>query len=163
MLVPRRRWGSVLWVASTLNETVSHPSWYSKAPRKIAGLHNESSKSDEVLPTNGPTDPDWWKNRSGLLANCRKRNRVKLEVGGQRVISGLVTKYLKVMIDTKLNFKEFLEYAHQKAPGSIAILSKILSSKITKTANSIGLAGTGLTNRMKTNWKTKLLREKDWI
>lgn len=51
-----------------------------------------------------------------LITNAKKKkNIVKVEVGGHMVDSKRTIKYLGVMIDAKLNFMKHLKFACQKA------------------------------------------------
>lgn len=50
-----------------------------------------------------------------LITNQRKRNTVKVEVDGHTVIFRLAIKYLRVMVDAKLKYREHLQYGYQNA------------------------------------------------
>lgn len=49
---------------------------------------------------------------------------MKLEVSVYTFVSRAAIKYLRVIIDAKLNFIEHLEYACQKAGSGIKVLAK---------------------------------------
>lgn len=57
------------------------------------------------------------------MTNFRKKNMVKVEVGGRTVVP---FKYLGVTIDTKLSWH--LEYACKKAAGATTTLTRMLSN-----------------------------------
>ena len=66
------------------------------------------------------------KTEAVLITKRRKNNTVKVEVGGHTVVSKPAIKYLGVIIDTKLSFREHLEYACQKAASATTALAKML-------------------------------------
>ncbi|KAH8245666.1 hypothetical protein KR026_001657, partial [Drosophila bipectinata] len=49
-----------------------------------------------------------------------------VHVGGVAVTSGRALKYLGVWLDTRLSFREHLEYAHRRASETTRALSRML-------------------------------------
>ncbi|KAH8247932.1 hypothetical protein KR032_004023, partial [Drosophila birchii] len=58
-----------------------------------------------------------------VLISSRKASE---RVGGTTIRSQRAIKYLGVFIDTRLSFKEHLEYPHKKASGTAGALSRML-------------------------------------
>ncbi|KAH8349293.1 hypothetical protein KR059_002953, partial [Drosophila kikkawai] len=68
------------------------------------------------------------KTEAVLISSRKAVETASVLVGGTRIRSQRAIKYLGVIIDTRLSFKEHLEYVHQKASGTAGALSRMLTN-----------------------------------
>lgn len=66
------------------------------------------------------------KTEAVLVSKKRKREFLKIQVGESEIRSKESIKYLGVMIDHRLNFKEHMEYTAKKAAGVANALSALM-------------------------------------
>jgi len=66
------------------------------------------------------------KTEAVLISSRKLVETVRLTVGGVDIVSQRALKYLGVMIDSRLSYKEHLEYANKKAAASARSLARIL-------------------------------------
>lgn len=65
-----------------------------------------------------------YKTEAVLITNRRKDNAVKTWVGNHEVVSKSIVGYLGIMIDAKLGFKRYLDYAREKAAKASSSLAR---------------------------------------
>ncbi|KAH8366372.1 hypothetical protein KR084_006225, partial [Drosophila pseudotakahashii] len=75
----------------------------------VAGLELASQKTEAVL-----------------ISSRKQVDTAKITVGGNEITSQRAIRYLGVILDTRLCFKQHLEYAHEKANATARALSRIL-------------------------------------
>ncbi|KAH8354622.1 hypothetical protein KR059_004360, partial [Drosophila kikkawai] len=66
------------------------------------------------------------KTEAVLISSRKAVETASVLVGWTRIRSQRAIKYLGVLIDTRLSFKEHLEYVHKKASGTVGALSRML-------------------------------------
>jgi len=66
------------------------------------------------------------KTEAVLISSRQLVETAKLTVGGVDIVSQRAIKYLGVMIDTRLSYKEHLEYANKKAAATARSLARIV-------------------------------------
>ncbi|KAH8320336.1 hypothetical protein KR074_009867, partial [Drosophila pseudoananassae] len=66
------------------------------------------------------------KTEAVLISSRKKVETATVHVGGVAVTSGRALNYLGVWLDTRLSFREHLEYAHRRASETTRALARML-------------------------------------
>ncbi|KAH8368775.1 hypothetical protein KR200_003952, partial [Drosophila serrata] len=89
-------------------------------------LENEAIGSIEAWLTSAGLELAAHKTQAALISRRKAVETAEIRVGGAVIRSQRSIKYLGVLIDTRLSFREHLEYAQKKASGTAGSLARIL-------------------------------------
>jgi len=97
-----------------------------KTTAKVEDMANTAVRKVELWLSLAGLQLAAHKTEAVLISSRKLVETVRLTVGGVDIVSQRAIKYLGVMIDSRLSYKEHLEYANKKAAASARSLARIL-------------------------------------